>query len=169
MAAAFQKTLPRLVGNITPGIFTIFLILVARVAFGDSAAGMYIPLFSLTFTYFFRLHFPRSGRLWFIFALGLLEDFLSGGYLGLTPLVLLMVAALFERQRRIFLQGTFLTEIVIFTFFSLGFSLVYWLVASFVEAAILPILPFVIQGLATALVYPVYVFLVVRVSKRFSI
>ncbi len=167
--AAFQKTLPRILGNITPGILTIFLILLARVPFADSEAGMYVPLFSLTFTYFFRLHFPRSGRLWFIFALGILEDFLSGGFLGLTPLVLLLVAALFERQRRIFLQGTFPTEIVIFSFFSLGFAVFYWLIASIVEFQVLRILPFIIQALVTALVYPIYVFLVVRVSKRFSI
>lgn len=169
MSIPFQKGLPRLIGKISPGIFTIFLILFVRVPFEDSDAGMYIPIFSLTFTYYFRLHFPRSGRLWFIFLLGLLEDYLAGGYLGLTPLVLLMVAAIFERQRKIFLQGTFLTEIIIFTFFSMAFSVVYWSVASFVEIEFLRILPFFVQGLITALVYPIYVFLVGRISKRFSI
>ncbi|MEE8294093.1 MAG: rod shape-determining protein MreD [Sphingomonadales bacterium] len=169
MSASFQRGFPRLIGKISPGIFTILLILLVRVPFEDSDAGMYIPIISLAFTYYFRLHFPRSGRLWFIFLLGLLEDYLSGGYLGLTPLVLLMVAAIFERQRKVFLQGTFLTEIIIFIFFSLAFSGVYWGVASFIEIEFLRILPFFMQGLITALVYPIYVFLVGRISKRFSI
>jgi len=68
-----------------------------------------------------------------------------------------------------FLQGTFLTEIIIFIFFSLAFSGVYWGVASFIEIEFLRILPFFMQGLITALVYPIYVFLVGRISKRFSI
>ncbi|MHA1544102.1 MAG: rod shape-determining protein MreD [Alphaproteobacteria bacterium] len=169
MSVPFQKGLPRLIGKISPGIFTIFLILFIRVPFEDSDAGMYIPIFSLAFTYYFRLHYPRSGRLWFIFLLGLLEDYLSGGYLGLTPLVLLMVAAIFERQGKVFLQGTFLSEIIIFTFFSMAFSVVYWSVASFIEVEFLRILPFFTQGFITALVYPIYVFLVGRISKRFSI
>lgn len=166
---AFQGTIPRIVGNISPGVFTLFLILLVRVPLDNSDAGMYLPIFSLAFTYYFRLHFPRSGRLWFIFLLGLLEDYLAGGYLGMTPLILLLVSALFERQRKIFLQGTFLSEIIIFTFFTLGISVVYWALTSLVEVEILRILPFLIQGLVTALVYPVYVFVIGRISKRFSI
>lgn len=166
---AFHGAIPRVVGSIAPGVFTLFLIMVVRVPLDDSDAGMYLPIFSLAFTYYFRLHFPRSGRLWFIFLLGLLEDYLAGGYLGMTPLILLLVSALFERQRKIFLQGTFLTEIIIFTFFTGGISVVYWALTSLVEAEFLRILPFLVQGLMTALAYPVYVFLIGRLSKRFSI
>lgn len=158
----------RLLGNASPGLFTLFLLLIFRVPFTDSDAGMYIPLFSLIFTYYFRVHFPQSGRLWFIFILGLLEDFLSGGYLGLTPLILLLISALFERQRRIFLQGSFVTEIFIFLFFSLAVSVLYWILTSFIEAQFIPGLPFFIQGLITALVFPLYVFLIGRINKRFS-
>ena len=125
-------------------------------------------LFSLIFTYYFRVHFPQSGRLWFIFILGLLEDFLSGGYLGLTTLILLLISALFERQRKIFLQGSFMAEIFIFLFFSLAVSVLYWILTSFIEAQFIPGLPFFIQGLITALVFPLYVFLIGRINKRFS-
>jgi len=168
MAFGFKGVVLRMLAGAGPGIFTLFLLLVFRVPFTDSDAGMYIPLFSLIFTYYFRLHFPQSGRLWFIFILGLLEDFLSGGYLGLTPFVLFLICALFERQRKVFLQGTFLAEIFIFLFFSLGISVLYWMLTSFIEARLVPGLPFFIQGLVTALVFPVYVFLIGRINKRFS-
>lgn len=166
---ALQRTFPRLVGNISPAVLTVFLVLLVRVPLENSDAGMYVPLFGLTFTYYFRLHFPRSGRLWFIFLLGLLEDYLAGGYLGMTPLVLLMVSAIFERQRKVFLQGSFLAEIVIFTFFALAFAVVYWALISLLEMEIRRIFPFLIEGLVTALVYPVYVFLIGKISKRFSV
>lgn len=169
MAAGFQSALGRLAGNILPGVFTLFLILALRVPFSDSDAGIFIPLFGLCFTYFFRLHFPRSGRLWFIFVLGLLEDYLGGGTLGLTSLILLLVCALFERQRKVFIQGTFVSEIIIFTFFSLGISVLYWLLASLIKSEFLGILPFLVQGLVTAAVYPLYVFLIGRINKRFSV
>ena len=169
MKGGFKKALGRTLANTVPAFLTLFLILFARVPFQDSNAGMFIPVFSLIFTYFFRLHFPDIARLWFIFGLGLLEDFLSGGYLGLTSLVLLMVSALFERQRHFFLQGSFVSEIFIFAFFSLGISLLYWLLTSFIEATLIPVLPFFVQGLMTALVFPLYVFVIGRINKRFSV
>ena len=169
MAGGFQRGFGRYFGAITPGLFTVFLILAFRVPFSNSDAAIFIPLFSLCFTYFFRLHYPRSGRLWFIFVIGLLEDYLSGGALGLTPLILLMVSALFERQRKVFIQGTFLSEIFIFTFFSLGISVLYWALASAFNGEFLKILPFFVQGLMTAVVYPLYVFLIGRINKRFSV
>ncbi|MEE8259198.1 MAG: rod shape-determining protein MreD [Sphingomonadales bacterium] len=169
MAKGLQKGLMGSLANASPAIFTIFLILFIRVPFEDSDAGMFIPTFSLVFTYYFRLHFPQYARLWLIFLLGLLEDFLGGGYLGLTSLILLLVSALFERRRNIFLQGSFLTEIFIFTFFSLAISVVYWILASFIMAELLPGLPFFFQGLMTALVFPLYVFLIGRINKRVSI
>jgi len=169
MAVGFKSGLGRTLANLVPALLTLFLILFMRVPFQDSNAGMFIPIFSLIFTYFFRLHFPEIARLWFIVILGLLEDFLSGGYLGLTSLVLLMVAALFERQRHFFLQGSVVSEIFIFAFFSLGISLLYWLLTSFIEATLVPALPFFVQGLMTALVFPLYVFVIGRINKRFSI
>ena len=169
MAGGLNLGLGRLFGNMVPGLVTLLLILFLRVPFQDSDAGMFIPLFSLVFTYFFRLHFPKHAKLWFIFILGLLEDNLSGGYPGLTPLVLMLVSVLFERQRHFFLQGSFLSEIFIFAFFSLAVSLLYWLLTSFIEATLVPPGPFFVQGLMTALVFPFYVFVIGRLNKRFSV
>ena len=169
MARSMQRGFLGALANASPVLFTIFLILFIRVPFEDSDAGMFIPIFSLIFTYYFRLHYPQYARLWLIFLLGLLEDFLGGGYLGLTSLILILVSALFERQRNVFLQGSFLTEIIIFTLFSLAFSVVYWLLTSFIVAEFLPGLPFFFQGLMTALVFPIYVFLIGRINKRVSI
>lgn len=169
MASGVKRVVFGWLTGATPALFTIFLIIITRVPFEDSDAGMFIPVFSLIFTYYFRLHHPRYAKLWLIFLLGILEDFLSGGYLGLTSLLLLFVAALFERQRKIFLQGSFLTEILIFTFFSLAISVLYWLLTSFIEAQFLPGLPFFIQGLITALVFPLYVFMIGRINKRFQV
>lgn len=169
MKGGGKRRLGRALGNTVPALLTLFLILFTRVPFQDSNAGIFIPVFSLIFTYFFRLHFPEIARLWLVFLLGLLEDYLSGGYLGLTSLVLLIVAALFERQRHFFLQGSFASEIFIFAFFSLGISLLYWLLTSFIEATFVPVLPFFVQGLMTALVFPLYVFIIGRINRRFSV
>lgn len=164
-----KRGILRMLTGAVPALFTIFLIIITRVPFEDSEAGMFIPIFGLIFTYYFCLYHPRYAKLWLIFLLGLLEDFLSGGYLGLTSLLLLLVAALFERQRKIFLQGSYLAGIFIFIFFSLAFSVLYWLLTSFIEAQFLPGLPFFIQGLITALVYPVYVFVIGRINRRFQV
>lgn len=168
MASLVSHSFLRSLYTAGPYLFTVLIILVARVPFQDAAAGPLIPIFSLIYTYYFRLHFPQAAGLVFIFLLGLLEDYLSGGYLGMTPLVLLLVAALFERRRNLFTQGTFVTETIIFVFFSLGVSLLYWLLTSFVEASLLPVMPFVIQGLVTALAFPFYVLVVSRLFRRYA-
>lgn len=168
MASLAGHSFLRSLYTVGPYLFTVLIILLARVPFQDAAAGPLIPIFGLIYTYYFRLHFPHAAGLAFIFLLGLLEDFLSGGYLGMTPLVLLLVAALFERHRNLFAQGTFVTETVTFVFFSLGVSLVYWLLTSFVEASFLPPMPFLIQGLVTALAFPFYVLVIARLFRRYA-
>jgi rod shape-determining protein MreD len=151
-----------------PAAFTLLLVLLARVPFHDSGIGPYVPLFSLMFAYHFRLNFPNTAPLWLLFAFGLLEDFLSGGALGLTSLLLLLVAALFERQRALFAQVSFLSEILTFAVFCLAFALAYWLVAGFVEGRILPVVPFLALAGATAVGFPLYVGVFRRLFRQFS-
>jgi len=168
MAAALKSAVIRGAGAALPALFTLILILLARVPFQDSGAGPFVPLFSLMFAFHFRLYFPASAPLWLLFAFGLLEDFLAGGTLGLTSFLLLLVAALFERKRVLFAQGSFVSEIFTFAVFSLAFALVYWLVAGFVEARLLPPVPFFLLAAATAFAFPVYVGVFTRLFRQYG-
>ena len=168
MANALQRTLRNRLYSLGPFALTVFFIIFSRVPFQSGDSGMFIPIFSLIYTYYFRLHFPQTLRLWVIFLIGILEDYISGGILGLTPLILLMISALFERYRKIFLQGSFTTDCILFAFFSLGISLLYWLLTSFVEAQFFPVLPFFVQGAITALAFPIYVVVIGRLYHKFA-
>lgn len=168
MAAALKTAAIRGLGSALPALFTLIAMLLARVPFHDSGAGPFIPLFSLIFAYFFRLHFPNAAPLWLLFAFGLLEDFLAGGTLGLTSLLLLLVAALLERKRALFAQASFFADILTFTVFSLAFAAIYWLVAGFVEARLLPPVPFLVQAGVTALAFPVFVLAFRRLFRQYG-
>ncbi|HXV74516.1 MAG TPA: rod shape-determining protein MreD [Sphingomonadales bacterium] len=168
MAAAMKAAEVRGLTGAAPAAFTLLVILLSRVPFQDSALGPLLPLFGLMFAYHFRLYFPNAAPLWLLFAFGLIEDFLSGGALGLTSLLLLVVAGLFERKRVLFASASFGTEIVTFAVFSLAFAGAYWLVAGFVEGRLLPPVPFLVQAAATAVAFPAYVWTFTRLFRQYG-
>ena len=163
-----KATLTRGAGNALPALFMLLVILLARVPFHDSGAGPFVPLFSLIFAYHFRLHYPPAAPLWLLFGFGLLEDFLAGGALGLTSLLLLLVAALLERKRALFAPTSLLMDVFTFAVFAFAFAFAYWLVAGFVEARLLPGIPFLVLATATAAAYPAFVWMFRRLFRRYG-
>lgn len=149
---------------VVPALLTLFMLFVLRIALSYSTLGALVPLFGLMFVCHFRLYFPNTAPLFFIFGIGLVEDFLATGVLGLTSFLLVLLAVLFEKKHALFRTPSFLREVLVFVLFSFGFNLSYWAVASYTEQAALPVMPFFIQAAVTALVFPVYVFLIARCS-----
>jgi rod shape-determining protein MreD len=66
-----------------------------------------VPAFSLMATYHWTVYRPDLLPATALFAVGLFEDLLAGGPLGVTPLVLLLARALVLRRRRWFVGRPF--------------------------------------------------------------
>lgn len=164
MAPVMTATSVRGFAVVAPALLTLLTLLFLRIALSYSTLGAMVPLLGLMFTCHFRLYFPKTAPLFFLFTLGLLEDFLTSGVLGLTSFLLVLLAALFEKKHALFRSPSFLREILIFAVFSFGFNFIYWAVAGYIEETLLPVVPFLIQATVTAVTFPVYVWLITRCS-----
>jgi rod shape-determining protein MreD len=141
--------------SLSPFVLVFLLLLVTRVPFRAGDMSMYVPLISLSFAFYFTLHRPRYVPIWSLFLLGLLDDFLAGGVVGLTSLILVSVPALLLNQRRFFRNRSFVVTWAGFALLCLGASAVIWLVETFRIGAPISPLPAVVQMAMTLLAYPI--------------
>ena len=141
--------------GVSPFVLVLLLLLVTRVPFRASDMSMYVPLISLSFAFYFTLHRPRYIPIWSLFILGLVDDFLAGGVIGLTSLILVSVPALLLNQRRFFKNRSFIVTWTGFALLCLGASTIIWLVEAFRIGAPISPLPALVQMAMTLLAYPI--------------
>lgn len=141
--------------SIAPFVLVFLLLLVTRVPFRASDMSMYVPLISLSFAFYFTIHRPRFTPILSLFLLGLVDDFLAGGVIGLTSLILVSVPALLLNQRRFFRNRSFVVAWAGFALVCLGASAVIWLVEAFRIGAPISPFPAIVQMAMTLLAYPV--------------
>lgn len=152
---------------VSPFLLVFVLLLIIRVPFRTSDLSMFIPLISLSFAYFFTIHRPGYVPIWSLFLLGLIDDFLSGGTIGLTSLILISVPALLLDQRRFFRNRPFVFTWAGFSLVCLAAIAVIWLVAVVNHGALISPLPAIIQLGMTLLTYPVLSWIFGRFERAF--
>lgn len=81
-----------------------------------------MPLMMLMFLFYWACYWPRLMHPGLLFALGLLEDILSGGVIGLRSMLYLLVYSLILSQRRLLLKEPFPVVWTIFALTSLGYT-----------------------------------------------
>lgn len=155
MAAKADNLVVSALRSIAPFVLVFLILLVTRVPFRASDMSMYVPLISLSFAFYFTIHRPRYTPIWSLFLLGLADDFLAGGVIGLTSLILVSVPALLLNQRRFFRNRSFVVTWAGFALVCLGASSVIWLVEAFRIGAPISPFPAIVQLAMTLLAYPI--------------
>ena len=155
----------RILRTLLPGLVTLLAVLVAVLPLGISFAAVVTPFLSLMAVYYWSIYRPDLLPPAAVFAIGVLQDILTGGPVGLLALVLLLVQALAVSQRRILLGQGFTVEWAGLLLVTAGAGLVSWLLASVYYLALVPPLPFVVQALITAALYPLGSWLFTRVAR----
>lgn len=114
------------------------------------------PILPLVVVFFWSVYAPDYLPSPSIFAIGLLQDFMTGGPLGLWPAVYLFTQHVVLSQRSYFLGREQRVVWLGFAFAAAAASIILWLVMSLLAGVLLPIRGLAIQMAATALVYPVF-------------
>ena len=112
------------------------------------------PLLPLVVVFFWSIYGPSYMPAASIFIMGLLQDLLMGGPLGLWPAVYLSTQYIVLSQRSYFIGREQKVVWIGFTFAAAGAALVLWLVMSLMSGALLPLGPLVYQMVATVALYP---------------
>ncbi len=140
--------------------YTLMLLLIVlnAVSFALPYAGSFQPSFVLMGIYFWSLYRPLLFPPFVIFLAGIILDALLGLPLGINALTLLGVHWVVRSQRRFLTGQVFLIQWLVFLLIVLATAMFQWLVIAFSGQGFVPVVPPLLQGLSTALLYPVVIF-----------
>lgn len=116
--------------GILPFMSTLVLVLVMQLQYRVFFLDNLFPFLSLAAVYYWCIFKPRLMPVSAVFLLGLLQDILSGGPLGMMALLLLVVRIFVVRQSSRFLEREFLFNWLVFIMVALVFGLATWIVAT---------------------------------------
>lgn len=112
------------------------------------------PSWVLIAVYYWSAQRPDLLPLSLIFLLGLFQDILTGGPLGVSAFLLLSLRGLLGAQRRFVIGQTFFVEWGVFAAIAITATLLEWLCISIMSKSFLLIAPALIQYIVTVIIYP---------------
>lgn len=114
------------------------------------------PIIPLVVVFFWSIYAPDFMPSVSVFFIGLLQDLLTGGPLGLWAAVYLVAQYAVMSQREYFLGREQKVVWLGFALATAALSLMLWLVMSLMSGALLPVGALVAQMAATAAIYPLF-------------
>ncbi len=145
--------------GILPFVSTLVLILVMQLQYRLFFLDNLFPYLSLAAVYYWCIFKPRLMPVSAVFLLGLLQDIISGGPLGMMALLLLIVRIFVVRQSSRFLEREFLFNWLVFIMVALVFGLATWATASVYIKETQNLWNALGQSIFTIAVFPVVVLL----------
>lgn len=112
------------------------------------------PSWVLIAVYYWSAQRPDLLPLSLVFLLGLFQDILTGGPLGVSALLLLSLRGLLGAQRRFVIGQTFFVEWGVFAAIAIAATLLEWLCISIISKSFLLISPALLQYIVTVIIYP---------------
>ena len=150
---------------LTPAALTLSVVFVSVVPVGLSGLPEVTPFFTLMVVYHWSIYRPELLPAPAVFVLGLVQDGLSGGPLGLFALILIIVYGLVSMQRRTFLGKTFPVEWFGFSLVVVGATVASWLISCVYYVTLVDPWPVALQGGLTLATYPCIVWIFARVAR----
>ncbi|MDH3475442.1 MAG: rod shape-determining protein MreD [Rhodospirillales bacterium] len=151
--------------SLSPLIITLLLVTAGFVPLQVPNIAPVIPSLALIGVYYWAVHRPDLMTIWSIFAIGLFQDLLSGGYVGVGILALLMVHLVVDTQRRYFARATFQGLWVMFAVVAAAAIYLMWLLNSILQGELLEVRPALFQFLTTVAVYPCLAWIFAQAQK----
>ncbi len=153
--------------GLTPFALTVLLVIFGMVPLGVSGFGPVMPDLGIIAVFFWLVYRPELMPAWAVFLVGLLQDLLGGGALGVGVFVLLVVYAALAGQRRYLAQANFLLVWLAFVPVAAGAFVVTWLFNGLIADALLAPGPAISQYLSTMVFYPVIAWLFLQAQRAF--
>jgi rod shape-determining protein MreD len=153
--------------GLAPFAFTVMLIMLGMVPLGIPNFAPVVPALGMIAVFFWLVHRPELMPAWAVFLVGLIQDLLGGGALGVGVFVLLVVYAALVGQRRYLARANFFVVWLAFMPVAAGAFVLTWLFNSLIADALLAPEPAVYQYLSTVAFYPVVAWLFVQAQRAF--
>ncbi|MFQ6018417.1 MAG: rod shape-determining protein MreD [Kiloniellaceae bacterium] len=151
--------------GLAPFAFTLLLVIAGMVPLRIPDLSPIIPSLALIAVYFWLVHQPDLMPLWAVFLIGLVQDLLGGGPIGVAALALLVVYAAVATQRRFFTNAPFLLVWSVFMPVAAVAHFLTWVFNCLIIDAFIDPEPAVFQYLTTVAVYPCLAWLFVQMQR----
>lgn len=155
-----------LLRGMIPALQAMVLLLLALVPLGVPHLAEVSPMVSVMAVYYWSIYRPDLMPAPAAFAIGLVQDLLSGGPVGMMALVLVLVQGVCMSQRRVIVSSSFLLGWLLFMVIAAGASLATWMVAAAFYWALFDPRPLLVQLLLTVALYPIFDWLFGRTERR---
>ncbi|WP_417822071.1 rod shape-determining protein MreD [Terasakiella sp.] len=162
MKPGFWQRLDLWARNISPVGLSVVLILLSVIPTHIPGYGSIVPQLALMGIFHWTVFRPDLLPIIAVFAIGILQDALSGAPMGLNTIVYLTVFGVVLGQRRFFLGKTFWVEWLGFSIIAAGAALQAWLLLSAYHVHVLIPGPIFFQYLMTIGFYPLLAWLMGR-------
>jgi rod shape-determining protein MreD len=153
--------------SLSPFALTVLLVMIGVLPLKVSGLASMMPALGLIAVYFWLVQRPDLMPAWAVFLVGLVQDLLGGGALGVGVFVLLLVYAALAGQRRFFARGGFFLGWLIFAPVAAGAFVLTWLFNSLIADAALDPGPAFLQYLATVAFYPCVAWIFLQAQRAF--
>jgi len=155
----------RLVSVLIPTVTAIVFVLAGVVPAGVPGFSAVTPLMSVTAVFFWVVARPALMPPAAVFGIGLLQDVLSGGPIGLWALTLLMVQYLSISQRQFLVGQSFVLGWAGFTSIVVAAAMLSWGAASIYYDVLLSPMPVFVQAALTVFIYPAMALILMSLSR----
>ncbi len=166
MTSGWALRLERAARGLTPFGLTLLLALFAVLPWPLPGFAAVTPAFTLIAVYFWSIYRPDRLPYAATFAIGFVQDVLSGNPIGITSMVLLIAQGIVVSQRRFFPGKTFIVVWWGFMLIVPGAMLISWSLGSLYSGTLLPPGAFVVQMFLTVLLYPPLTYLFSRAHRH---
>ena len=154
--ATVQSVFSFTLKKVSPFLLAVFFILLVRIPIGTGISSYIIPMVGLMYVFYWTINRRRVVPVWSIFFLGLLEDFISGGPIGILSILLVVVHSGLDNQRRFFVNRSFLVSWTGFSIICIGISVIYWFLEAFHFGGFLSPTPLMFKVFSTIIFYPIF-------------
>ena len=153
--------------SLAPFALTVLLIVFGMVPLGVPNFAPIMPALGVIAVFFWLVYRPDLMPAWAVFLIGLIQDLLGGGALGVGVFVLLVVYAALAGQRRYIAQASFFLVWLAFVPVAAGAFVLTWLFNSLIADALLAPGPAAFQYLSTVAFYPCIAWLFLQAQRAF--
>ena len=150
------ENLMRLMKAAAPTLLGLFGVIILALPVRFLEGLVPAPIIPLVVVFFWSIYGPDYMPPLSVFFIGLLQDLLTGGPLGLWPAVYLVTQFIVLSQRSYFLGREQKVVWIGFALAAAGASLILWLVMSLMAGVLLPITGLLVQMAATVMIYPLF-------------
>lgn len=152
--------------SVTPFLMTVALILLGAMPLSMPIDLPITPAFGLMAVFYWSVYRPDLMPAVAVFALGLMQDLISGALLGITAVIWLGTFGIVLNQRKIFLGKPFAMSWWGFSMVAVAAGAARWLISSALAGHLLDAHRMTAELTATVLLFPLAVALFVATHRR---